>query len=288
MKKVLRLLALPIAVFGIIGGSLLTASEVEATTLDDVVRIDQSITDADARLESTISDYSQTDKELLADAYGEYGVALDEAYREYNYILSEAESDDWRSVINQLSLYSKMMSNAAASVQTSVDTEYMYDFEVSTLDYYKQSYQETISEVYLYVDEKTAVEEEIARESWLWAGGLTLAILCLVATIIFAFVSRSRHGDLSTKDKDGKEISLKNVRRNIVVGAAILVLGVAIPAAQYWWGMTHPNADGSFTYKIYFWPIAFGAVLFATAIVSYISTYSKIKKIKPKDSPVNK
>jgi hypothetical protein len=109
----------------------------------------------------------------------------------------------------------------------------------------------------------------------LWFGLLLLSVVCLVVALIINALTRKQHG---TTMRGNKQVSLKDVRRNILVGAGIFVVGAAIPAAQYWWGMTHPNADGSFTYYIFWYPLAIGAILFVASAFQYVVVYAKIKK----------
>jgi predicted phage tail protein len=89
------------------------------------------------------------------------------------------------------------------------------------------------------------------------------------------FTTRTQHGTIQQGDK---QVGLKDIRKNVLIAAAIFVAGAAIPAAQYWWGMNHPKADGTFEYYIFYWPLIIGAALFVGGLFQYLSAYMKLKK----------
>jgi hypothetical protein len=109
-----------------------------------------------------------------------------------------------------------------------------------------------------------------------WHILLVISVMCLVAAIAMAFLTRNQQGEAT--GKNGKIISLKDARRHIVGGAVLLVVGAAIPAAQYWWGVNHPNSDGSFTYSVFWYPLIFSVIILISGIFQYLATYKAAKK----------
>jgi hypothetical protein len=111
------------------------------------------------------------------------------------------------------------------------------------------------------------------RTYFLWFGLVIVSLVCLVAAIVMVVVTRNQHG---TVERGGKQVSLKDTRKMVLIGAAVFVVGAAIPAGQYWWQMN--NATGNFEYYIFYWPLIFGGLWFLAGLVQYVSVYAKLKK----------
>lgn len=108
----------------------------------------------------------------------------------------------------------------------------------------------------------------------LWYTLLIISLVCLAAAIIVAVITRKQQGAIV--GKNGRETTLKNVRRNVVIGAAVFVVGAAIPAAQYW--MLVHSETGTGDYYILYYPLIIGAFLFLFSLVQYLATYTKLHK----------
>ena len=99
-----------------------------------------------------------------------------------------------------------------------------------------------------------------------------VAVICLIGAIVMNVATRNQHG--TVVGKNGKPLTLKGARRNIIIGAAVFVAAAAFPLVQIWQLAQH----GGGTYYFSLWLPVFGAVLFIGGLVQYISAYSQLKK----------
>ena len=248
-----------------------------ASTIDDLGVAEQKLSTAVAEFLSDVeSASSNQDVEALNSAVSDFKVAVDGVKAEYARISREAKSDGWRAISDKMTKAVNDMSSAASEMQSAIVAQDAAalsaagdKFDTATGDYDKATDE---ANEYMVNNPLDSGDTQWA----LWFGLLAVSVLCLVAAIIVNFLTRKQHG--TTTNKAGKNTSLKEVRRNILVGAGIFVVGAAIPAVQYWWGMTHRNDDGSFTYYTFWYPLAIGAILFIGSAFRYVSVYLKVKK----------
>lgn len=105
---------------------------------------------------------------------------------------------------------------------------------------------------------------------------LAISIACLGGAIIMVIATSNHHG--VTTNKQGQEVSLKTVRRSVLIGAGVFVLGAAIPVVQYWWAESNTMPGESYTIWIFYWPLIAGVFMFIGFMIQYLTTYLKLKK----------
>jgi len=253
------------------------ATPVFAGTTDDLKAANEKFTTAtDEFYSDVLAAANNSDVKAMSKAVDEFKTIADSTKTEFARINKEAKSDGWRAISDKMTKAVNDMSLAAQELQTAIAAR-----DASTIDAAGEkfdaaaaNYQDAIDEANTYIANNPM---DSGDTQWmLWFGLLAVSVVCLVGAIAIAMLTRKQHG--TTTDKNDKATSLKDVRRNIVIGAGIFVIGAAIPAVQYWWGMTHTSADGTFSYYILWYPLAIGAFLFIASAFQYITVYSKVKK----------
>lgn len=254
----------------------LAPTSVMASTSDDLQSVDSQFSTSanellsDFQTASTSGDASQLDKSL-----SDFQTAATEAKAEFNKISSESSSEGWKNIANEMTQAVDGMSSAAEGLRTSIKSQdqeayykYATEFQAAI-----DSYQTAIDKANQYMADNPLDSGD--SQYALWFGLLGLSLLCLVGAIVMVVLTRKQDGSTSVNNKT---TSLKDLRRNVLIGAGIFVIGAAIPAVQYWYGTHNRNADGTFTYYIFYWPLIIGAGLFVIGLVQYLFTYLKLKK----------
>jgi hypothetical protein len=113
----------------------------------------------------------------------------------------------------------------------------------------------------------------------LWFAVLALSVVCLVVAVVIFAAGRNQFGTIpGSEDGKKKPVSLKMIRRNILIGAAIFLVGAAIPAVQYYIAVHNVQYGERFDYYIFWYPLAIGVIMFVFNLFKYFITYAKLKK----------
>jgi len=111
----------------------------------------------------------------------------------------------------------------------------------------------------------------------LWLVLLIVSLAMLVGAILLAVLARHQDGALPAKTlRDGRvrQLTLRSLRRNLVIFTAIFVVGAAIPFVQYWI-IAHNGGD---QYVILWYPLAAGAILAVISAVQYVVVLARVRK----------
>jgi cytochrome c556 len=247
-----------------------------AATVDDVRDISTNYNANYLRVTSDIeSANSAEDVEAFKQALTDLKQISVEAKDKYAAAANDAQTDGWRNIAQKLEAAA---SDMAASAQALIDALEQEDADAYTeainqLNDAETAYNDVFVEANTYIANNPLDSGD--TQYVLWFGLLVLSIVCLVGAIIMVAATRTQHG---TVQQGNKPVGLKDIRRNVLIGAGVFVAGAAIPAVQYWWGMNYLKADGTFEYYIFYWPLILGAVLFVGGLVQYLSVYTKLKK----------
>ncbi|MCL2173886.1 hypothetical protein FWH58_01115 [Candidatus Saccharibacteria bacterium] len=273
MRKISKILLSVVAVLTL---ALATVPAL-ASTIDDLQVVDGKLSTATQSFYYSVSSASATKNvDSLNAAVSRFKTAVDDAKVEYARIATEAKSDGWRQITDKLTRAVNDMSDAASAIQAAIAAQDEAALAVAgdKYDTAVEDYNQATDEANNYMANNPF---DSGDTQWtLWFGLLIVSVVCLAVAIAVNFLTRNQHG--VTTGKDGKATSLKDVRRNILIGAGVFVVGAAIPAVQYYWGMTHRNADGTFEYYIFWYPLAIGAIMFVAGAFQYITVYLKVKK----------
>ena len=111
-----------------------------------------------------------------------------------------------------------------------------------------------------------------------WLIVLIVAAVLFVLALIFALLTRRQEGLLQPKaDKKGNitQSSLKKMRWMVVLWAGLFVVGAAITFFQV--AFAEPDANGEYSFRIFWYPLAAGAVLTVVSVVQYFIAASKVR-----------
>ncbi len=268
MRKLSKIL-ISVAAVLTLGFAVTPALPASAATNDEVEAIITRMVDKEDELFADSSD----DPTEMAAILDKYEASLRQSVTDLNNVKATGEFrrkidavsgaiSDMAKSVHDMSVALKGGDSTAYSTATS-------DFETAT------NSMQTAGEAYdAYLADHPLDSGD--SQYTLWFGLLILSVVCLAGAIIMVAATRTQHG--SVTNKQGKQVSLKDSRKLVLSGAVVFVIGAAIPAIQYWWGMHHPKADGTFEYYIFFWPLILGVIWFVLGLIQYLSTYVKVKK----------
>lgn len=112
-----------------------------------------------------------------------------------------------------------------------------------------------------------------------WLILLIVAVVLLILALLFALLTRKQTGLTQAKaDRKGnvRQSSLKRLRWMVVLWAAVFVVGAAIPFFQV--AFAQPDASGNYTYRVFWYPLAAGAILTIVGVVQYFVAASQVRK----------
>ncbi len=240
-----------------------------ASTIDDLQLADQNFSTSAGDFYDEISTASSSnDVNSFVRAVDSFKSDADSARDEYAKISSESNSTGWKAIASKLSDAVSKISIAAEAMSASVQSQDSDDYYAAANDYQAGmgQYQSAIDEANDYLVNNPL--ESGDTQYLLWFSLLGVSILAMLSAVAIFVFDRKRVGDTTTFGNK-KQATFASLRRNILIGAGIFVVGAAIPAFQYWYGMHNPNADGTFTYYIFYWPLLIGGVLYVAGLVQY-------------------
>ena len=250
------------------------AAPVFASTSDDLSAADRGLANV---METLVSDMSRAENVSdLDQPITNFRTSAKYVKDEFARITREAKSDGWRQIAGKMAQAVDDMLSATADLQSAITAQDQTAYVAASNKFNTavNDYEQAAKDANEY-----AINHPLdgGNTGWaLWVVMLAVSVVCLVGALVANFLTRNQHGVI--KEKDGKTFSLKQVRRNILIGAAVFVLGAAIPTAQYYYGMYHADAYGRFTYTIFWYPLVIGVVLFVLSAVQYVMSFFKLKQ----------
>lgn len=247
-----------------------------ADTRDDLIAADESLTDYVNSFLDVVND-SSTSVEDVADAAQTFISDAQDSEAQFTQV-ADKESDatvkgyaqDFASDTDDMITGAGEMSDAITAGDEDQYTDAVDDFN-DAIDAYKSS-----ADAYnQYIEDNPLASGDPLYALWLVL--LIVAVALLIATILFAVLLRNHHGALPPKpSRNGvvRQTTLRGLRRNLVIYAAIFVVGAAIPFVQYW--IQAHNSDGDGTYFIFWYPLLAGVLVIVFAI-QYVITALKVR-----------
>ncbi|WP_431800723.1 hypothetical protein [Microbacterium sp. bgisy203] len=262
------MIALFAALLLALGAPLAASADVN----DDMVAIDADLGTALDDFTSVYSDQSTSNEEVIAAAQT-FETEATNAQDAFTKIASE-QSGDVAGFAERFASASGDMATAAAGIAdafTAQDDAALATAE-NDLTAAINAYTSTVDDYNAYL--KTAGDPAYG----LWLTVLIIAIVFLVLALVFALVTRKQSGYLPPKtDKKGNvhQASLQRMRWMVVVWAGLFVVGAAIPFFQVI--SAEPDASGEYTYRVFWYPLAAGAILTIVSAVQYFIAAAKVR-----------
>ncbi|MDR0591126.1 MAG: hypothetical protein LBG75_00990 [Candidatus Nomurabacteria bacterium] len=272
MKKA-RLILTAIAVAFALAFTLAPIAPTYASTADDLRAADESLSTSVEKFMRDVQGAADSeDAGAVAAAFASLQETAAKAKAEFKRITDEAQSDGWQKIADKMTAAVDKLSSSAGALKAALDTEDATAYNTAATEFSNAAndYQKAIDEANEYMVNNPLDSGDTSYAFWTVL--TVVSVACLAAAIVVNIVTRNQQG---TATIGKQEMSLKGVRRNILIGAAIFVASAAIPTVQIYYVM-HQAGGGNY-YFSWYWPVV-GAVLFVAGAVQYAIVYSKVKK----------
>lgn len=244
-----------------------------ADATDDLVAVDENLSAALDDFIAVYSDQSTSTEEVTAaaDAFEDASTSAQQDFRD----IADAEGGDIARFAGQfadeagdMSTATNAISAAFAAQDPAALTQAENDLQAAF-----DAYDKTADEYNTYL--KTAGDPSYVG----WLILLIVAVVFLVLALLFALLTRKQTGLLPAKaDKKGnlQQSSLARLRWMVVVWAGLFVVGAAIPFFQV--AFAQPDASGNYTYRVFWYPLAAGAILTIVGVVQYFIAAGRVRR----------
>jgi len=245
-----------------------------ADSIDDLVEVDTALTAALDAFATVYSDQSAPIEDVVTAAQT-FETAAQSAQADFQSVAAGADNGDIAGFADRFAGETGDMSAAAAGITAAFAAE---DSAALTqaegdLNTALDAYDATAQEYNAYL--KTAGDPSYVG----WLIVLIVAVVFLILTLLFAILTRKQTGLLPPKtDKKGnvQQASLKRLRWMVVLWAGVFVVGAAIPFFQV--AFAEPDAGGNYTYRVFWYPLAAGAILSIIGVVQYFIAAAKVRR----------
>lgn len=263
-----------LALVAVVTGLMLmlgAAAPAWADTADDLIAVDENLSVAVDAFGTVYSDQS-TSLEEVAAAADAFTDAANAAQSEFSRIADGGDAA--AGFATKFAGHSGDMASASDAISAAIaaqDGDALTQGE-NDLNAALEAYSATVDEFNGYL--KTAGDPTYLG----WLIVLIVAVVLLVLALIFALLTRKQEGLLQPKtDKKGNttQSSLKKMRWMVVLWAGLFVVGAAITFFQV--AFAEPDANGEYTFRIFWYPLAAGAVLTVVSTVQYFIAASKVR-----------
>ncbi len=244
-----------------------------ADSNDDLTAVDSTLSTAVDAFISVYSDQTTSNEEVLAAAQT-FTSDAQTAQTDFQSIADATDGDVARFAGRFADESGKMAdaSTAIADAFTSQDSTALTQAETD-LGAAFDAYDATADEYNTYL--KTAGDPSYIG----WLIVLIVAVVLLILALLFALLTRKQTGLLpATENKKGKvqQASLKRLRWMVVLWAAVFVIGAAVPFFQV--VFAQPDASGNYTYRVFWYPLAAGALLTIFSVVQYFRAAARVRR----------
>ncbi|MDQ0614321.1 hypothetical protein QF046_001962 [Microbacterium sp. W4I4] len=264
-----------LALVAIVTGVMLlvgAAAPAWADTSDDLIAVDEALSIAVDAFGTVYSDQS-TSLEEVAAAADAFTSAANTAKSDFSGIADRADAAVADYATKFAGHAGKMASGSdAISAAIVAQDENALAQGENDLNAALEAYSTTVDEFNGYL--KTAGDPTYIG----WLIVLIVAVVLLVLALIFALLTRKQEGLLQPKtDKKGNitQSSLKKMRWMVVLWAGLFVVGAAITFFQV--AFAQPDANGEYSFRIFWYPLAAGAILTVVSVVQYFIAASKVR-----------
>jgi len=269
----LRLAAVASAVAVLIG--LGSAAPAFAASQDDLSAADSQLGDAVDTLIDVVNASSSTADDIVSGVDAFVTDAQDVA-DQFQQAADSASDASIKGFSNDFAAETRSLITAAQDLSTSVKNQDQtaYGNAIDDFNAAADAYSATADEYNQYLEDNPVASGDTVYGIWFTL--LIIAIVLLIASIVFAVVAKRHQGALPPKTgKDGKtkQTTLAGLRRNLIIWSAVFVVGAAIPFVQYWI-LVHNGGD---SYYIFWYPLAAGAILFVVSVVQYLVATVRIR-----------
>lgn len=244
-----------------------------ADSNDDLVAVDSRLGDAVTVFSDVYQDSSASNEDVTA-AAETFSKAAGTAQTDFQSVADKSDGQV-AAFAAQFATEAGDMSKAAADIADAFkaqDSAALTAAETA-LGTAVNAYDKSVGEYNTYL--KTVGDP--AYIGWLIL--LIVAVVLLVLALLFALLTRKQTGLTAAKaDRKGnlRQSSLKRLRWMVVLWAAVFVVGAAIPFFQV--AFAQPDASGNYTYRVFWYPLAAGAILTVVGVVQYFVAASQVRK----------
>ena len=259
----------------VVAGLLLlvgAAAPAWADSADDLIAVDQTLGAAVDAFGAVYSDQSATLDDVTA-AADAFTAAANTAQSDFSRIADGADTTV-AGFATTFADHSGTMAAASDDISAAIaaqDGDALTQGE-NDLNAAMEAYSATVDEFNGYL--KTAGDPTYIG----WLIVLIVAVVLLVLALIFALLTRKQEGLLQPKaDKKGNvtQSSLRKMRWMVVLWAGLFVVGAAITFFQV--AFAEPDANGEYSFRIFWYPLAAGAILTVVSVVQYFIAASKVR-----------
>lgn len=244
-----------------------------ADSNDDLLRTDETLGTAVEAFLTVYADDTTSSDDVIA-AAEEFTAAAASAQADFQRIADSAQGQ----VADFAALFAVEagdMSGAAGDITSAFTAQDSDALEEAEFDLNAAFVQYSAT-----ADSYNAYLQTLGDPSYVgWLIVLVVAVVFLVLALVFALVTRRQVGLLpATTDKKGnvRQSSLARLRWLVVLWAGLFVVGAAIPFFQV--AFAQPDANGEYTYRILWYPLAAGAVLSVVGVVQYFIAAAKVRR----------
>lgn len=249
-----------------------------ADAIDDAITVDQQLRSAATTFADVYSDPSASEYDAAA-AAADFQRAAVSAQFDFEQIAARTEYAALAAQVDELADITGDMGGAGSDIADALnaqDAEALAEAEsdlstaMDAYDAASASYNDLLAALPVSpLDDPTFTA---------WLTVLIIAIAFLLLAVAFAVLTRKQEGLLPPKtDRKGNvsQLSLARLRMMVVVWAGLFVVGAAIPFLQV--AFAQPDADGVITYRVFWYPLAVGAVLTVIGVVQYFRGAAKVR-----------
>lgn len=250
-----------------------------ADAIDDVSAVDQQF-QADAMAFTVVYSDQSASAEDAATAASDFQQAAASAQHGFEQVAGGTDEEEIVAYAEEFARDAGDMSDASGEIADAFaaqDAEALAGAEES-LWAAMDAYNATVDDYNEYLTAlPVSALDDPAFTAWL--NVLIIAVAFFLLSLVVAIVTRKQTGFLPPKtDKRGKvqQVSLRTLRLTVVGSAALFVVGAAIPFFQIIFAQ--PDANGEYTYRIFWYPLAVGAVLTVVGVVRYFLVAAKVRR----------
>ncbi|MFT3799158.1 hypothetical protein [Microbacterium sp.] len=266
-----------VTIAAIVAGMLLAlgaGTPAWADSNDDLVAVDARLSTAVNSFADVYTDQSTTEDQVVTAAQTLQSEA-ETAQSDFATIAQDAGDATIAGFANEFATEAGDMATAAGDI-----VQAFADQDSSALTAAEDALNTALGDYQATADKYNQYAPTVSDPAFvLWLIVLIVAVVFLILALLFALLTRKQEGLLPAKvDKKGnvQQASLKRLRWMVVLWAGLFVVGAAIPFFQVIFAQ--PDASGAYTYRVFWYPLAAGAVLSVVGVVQYFVAAARVRR----------
>ncbi|MFD4959299.1 hypothetical protein [Microbacterium sp. NPDC058389] len=250
-----------------------------ADPMDDLITVDGSLSAAVDAFATVYSDQTASNEDAAA-AAETFQTAAESAQTDFQSIADEATDAELAGYAEDFAGEAGDMAAAAGDIAGALGAEDVDALSQAETDLSAamDAYSASADAYNAYL--ATVPVSPLADPAFVgWLIVLAVAVVFLILALVFALVTRKHQGLLPAKpDKKGamQQTSLQRLRWMVVLWAGVFVVGAAIPFFQV--AFAQPDANGEYTYNVFWYPLAAGVVLSIVGLVQYFVAAATVRR----------